>query len=147
MKILEIDERSDKNMMPPSYRVSVSMNDDGVVTITRKYFNYGFYERTSEFDNFWFSDEHSSWEGVNNLYKSSFVTRNLNPEYLKMKEKELISALYDKLIENENNLKIECDKKVIIYNNRIEKCKIFQNCEIFIKAKRIKKLKNLSEIN
>jgi len=148
MKIIEIDERNNppKIRMLPSYRVSIEIEDTEII-IKREYFYYGFYESTCDFDNFWFNNKNNGNNHWKDLTKCSFVTRNLSDsKYLKIKEKKLIKKFYNKLIKNENNLKIERDIKNIEYNDRIEECQKNQNCDLFIKIKRIKKLKNLNKI-
>lgn len=145
MILIEEDQRITGNKsISPSYRVTISVQDHEI-TIKREYFYYGFYEHTEDFDNFWFnSNSNSKYNDLTDIYKGSFITRKLNdPEYLKLKEQELIETFYSNLIKNEQNLKIELDKKIKKYNDRINECQINQNCDLFIKLKRKEKLKKI----
>lgn len=144
MKIIEIDERNDhKHLIEPAYRVSIKLYDDDII-ITRKYFYHGYYEHSNDFDNFWYNNT-SNHTSVGNFNKASFITRNFDPEYLKIKEKELIKSFYIKLVQHEKDLEEERDDIIIDYNERIKKCQDNINNEFFIKLNRQKKLKNLNE--
>lgn len=147
MKIIEIDERNTthQHSIEPAYRVSIELEDDEVI-ITRKYFYYGYYEHSSDFDNFWYNHKNSSYSSVGNLCKASFITRKIDDtEYLKIKENELIESFYCGLIENEKDIKKELYKVIMDYNYRIKKCQDNIKNDFFIKLNRQKKLKKINE--
>jgi len=162
MRIIEIDEREDiykpyaderEDIYKPyateaSYRVSIELEYPEVI-ITRKYFYYGYYEHSNDFDSFWYNNTSNQLQcsscitQVGNLNKASFITRKFDPEYLKIKEKELIEAFYNKLIQHEKDLEEERDNVVIDYNERIKKCQENIKNQFFIKLNRNKKLKKI----
>jgi len=151
MTIIEEDRRKkEKGDVPaiPAYRVSILLCANDVI-IKREYFYYGYYESTSDFDNFYYNDSSENNHNtnvINNLLKGSFITRKIkDKEYLKNKEEELIKAFYGRLFENEKNIKNELDNQIKFYNEKIERCHENQNNEFFIKFKRKDKLKKLDE--
>lgn len=147
MKIIETDGRNKDNLsIKPSYRVSISFVFDEIV-IRREYFYYGYYENIEDFDNFWFDDKKKYQYGnLKNLNKASFITNKLkDKEYLKTKEKELIKAFYDRLIENEKDIIKEKKEKIKEYDKKIKDCHKNIENEFFIKFKRKDKLKKLNE--
>ena len=112
MRIIEIDDRINAKIpytTEASYRVSIDLEYPEVI-IKREYFYYGYYEHSNDFDNFWYNNT-SNHMSVGNLNRASFVTRNFDTEYLKVKEKELIESFYNKLVQHEKDLEEESDKE------------------------------------
>lgn len=148
LKIIEKKpSKEDSNLKskatPLTYRIFLELHYPQLI-LTRQYFYTGYY--SGEFiDGFYFDN---GWNpNTNKLTRGSFLTRNFDPEYLKINEKILIEKFYKKLIETEKFLINKLKKETDTIKGDIQYYKEYQKCDIFLKIKRKNKLKEINEKN
>jgi len=146
-RIQEIDLREkDKSWnsksTPLTYRISIKLNDTEIV-LAREYFYVG-YNDGEDIDDFYFDNEFGNYE-FGNFTRATFLTRNFDSEYLKIKENELIKKFYKRLIKNEKYLKNELISKTEAIKHDIKLYQNYQNCDLFLKLKRKEKLNSIKQ--
>jgi len=142
MRIEEIDKRLDDDanywskQAPLTYRVSIKIENDEII-LKREYFYVGFTDG-EDFDDFYFD---SDWHDY--FTRGTFITRNLNEQYLIDKEKELIQKFYENLEICIKNCKKELKESIRDINKKISNYEECKKDQLFVKVVRKKKLNNI----
>lgn len=144
-----IEEKTDKpsgGTAKKSYRISISLKDSEIILL-REFFYIGFTPGEQN-DKFYFDNEvqwQKGYRSSNGITHASFITQNLEPDYLQKKEKELIEIFYKKLIKSQNNWERQKKSDIKECNKKIEYYKNIQNSQPFLSLERIRKLEKIDD--
>lgn len=146
MKIKIIEQSEDKCNnyfidMPLRYRIKLYLYDE--IILVREYFRVGFL-CGEENDEFYIDSEINKWDIKPSTRFISFMTQNLDKEYHKKKEKQLLNIAYEKILKSKKNLKIDLKKEINKFEKEIDKYNQFLEYPEFKKISRIKKIEELN---